>query len=96
VFSNDGHRYVRINTSSSERARDKAGLAVRVHDLRHTFGHRLRAAGVGIEDRSDLLGHVAGRMTAHYSARDLQRLLDAAEKVVIERPATVLRAVGGA
>ena len=30
---------------------------VRVHDLRHTFGRRLRAAGVSLEDRRDLLGH---------------------------------------
>jgi hypothetical protein len=30
---------------------------VRVHDLEHTFGRRLRAAGAGFEDRQDLLGH---------------------------------------
>jgi hypothetical protein len=29
---------------------------VRVHDLRHTFGRRLRAAGVSLEDRQDLPG----------------------------------------
>ena len=29
---------------------------VRVHDLKHTFGRRLRAAGVSFEDRQDLLG----------------------------------------
>jgi integrase len=28
-----------------------------VHNLRHTFGHRLRAAGVPIVDRKALLGH---------------------------------------
>jgi integrase len=33
---------------------------VRVHDLKHTFGRRLRAAGVSFEDRQDLLGHKAG------------------------------------
>ena len=37
--------------------------SVRVHDLRHTFGRRLRAAGVGLEDRQDLLGHKSSRMT---------------------------------
>ncbi len=36
---------------------------VRVHDLKHTFGRRLRAAGVSFEDRQDLLGHRAGRIT---------------------------------
>ena len=30
---------------------------VRVHDLKHTFGRHLRAAGVSFEDRQDLLGH---------------------------------------
>jgi integrase len=31
--------------------------SIRVHDLKHTYGHRLRAAGVGFEDRKVLLGH---------------------------------------
>ncbi len=36
----------------------RAGLPnVRVHDLRHTFVHRLRAAGVSFEDRQDLLAY---------------------------------------
>lgn len=40
---------------------------IRVHDLKHTFGRRLRAAGVSFEDRQDLLGHRSGRITTHYS-----------------------------
>jgi integrase len=39
--------------------KDKAPAAfrsIRVHDLKHTFGRRLRAAGVSFEDRQDLLG----------------------------------------
>jgi len=36
---------------------------VRVHDLKHTFGRRLRAAGVSFEDRQDLLGHKSQRIT---------------------------------
>jgi integrase len=64
---------------------------VRVHDLRHTFGHRLRAAGVSFEDRQDLLGHKSDRMTTHYSAPDLARLIEAAETVCTRRPNTVLR-----
>jgi len=75
-----------------KRARDRAGLRqVRVHDLRHTFGHRLRAAGVSYEDRQDLLGHKSDRITTHYSAPDIARLIEAAEKVCIRRPNTVLR-----
>jgi integrase len=50
-------------------------------DLKHTFGRRLRAAGVGFEDRQDLLGHKSGRMTTHYSAAELGNLLEAANSV---------------
>jgi hypothetical protein len=64
------------------RSRKEAGLPqVRVHDLKHTFGRRLRAAGVSFEDRQDLLGHVSGRITTHYSAAELSRLVEAANKV---------------
>lgn len=53
-----------------------------VHDLKHTFGRRLRAAGVSFEDRQqDLLGHRSGRITTHYSAAELSRLIQAAETV---------------
>lgn len=69
-------------TSAWKRARDRAGLPfVRVHDLKHTFGRRLRAAGVSFEDRQDLLGHRSSRITTHYSGAELSRLLEAAEKV---------------
>jgi integrase len=54
---------------------------VRVHDLKHTFGRRLRAAGVSFEDRQDLLGHRSGRITTHYSQAELASLIAAAEKV---------------
>jgi hypothetical protein len=53
----------------------------RVHNLKHTFGRRLRAAGVRFEDRQDLLGHRSHRITTHYSAADLTRLIEAAESV---------------
>jgi integrase len=54
---------------------------VRVHDLKHTFGRRLRAAGVSFEDRQDLLGHKSARITTHYSGPELESLIAAAEKV---------------
>jgi integrase len=54
---------------------------VRVHDLKHTFGRRLRAAGVSFEDRQDLLGHKSGRITTHYSQAELTNLMEAADKV---------------
>jgi integrase len=63
----------------------------RVHDLRHTFGHRLRAAGVSFEDLQDLLGHKSERITTHYSAPDVAGLIEAAGKVCERRANTVLR-----
>jgi integrase len=52
---------------------------VRVHDLKHTFGRRLRAAGVSYEDRQDLLGHKSNRITTHYSRAELANLIAAAD-----------------
>ena len=64
------------------RARTRAELPqVRVHDLKHTFGRRLRAAGVSFEDRQDLLGHRSGRITTHYSGAELSKLIEAANPV---------------
>lgn len=54
---------------------------VRVHDLKHTYGYRLRAAGVAFEDRQVLLGHKSQNMTTHYSAADIGNLIAASEKV---------------
>jgi integrase len=68
--------------SSWCRVRKSLGMRqVRVHDLKHTFGRRLRAAGVSFEDRQDLLGHRSGRMTTHYSAAELSNLIKAANSV---------------
>lgn len=82
VFTYEGCPIFRMLTSGWIRARNKVGLSqVRVHDLKHTFGRRLRAAGVSFEDRQDLLGHRSGRITTHYSAAELSRLIEATEKV---------------
>jgi integrase len=54
---------------------------VRVHDLKHTFGRRLRATGVSFEDRQHLLGHKSGRITTHYSQSELANLIAAADKI---------------
>jgi integrase len=58
---------------------------VRVHDLRHTFGRRLRAAGVSLEDRRDLLGHKGPDITSHYSAAEIGRLIEAANRIAGSR-----------
>ncbi len=86
----------RMNNSGWKAARRRAALRypqelgrsapegfrrIRVHDLKHTFGYRLRAAGVGFEDRKTLLGHKASHVTTHYSAADIETLITLAEKV---------------
>ena len=82
VFSYDGHPLQKMNSSAWRRARKRVGLPqVRVHDLKHTFGRRLRAAGVSFEDRQDLLGHKSTRITDHYSAAELSQLIEAANRV---------------
>lgn len=81
VFSYEGRRIARILNSAWKKARQRADLqCVRVHDLKHTFGRRLRAAGVSFEDRQDLLGHRSGKITTHYSAAELAKLIEAANR----------------
>jgi integrase len=71
-----------MNNTAWQAARKRAGLPqVRIHDLKHTFGRRPRAAGVSFEDRQDLLGHRFGRITTHYSAAELANLIEAANRV---------------
>lgn len=82
VFTYNKKPIETMNNSGWQHARLRAGLQqVRVHDLKHTFGRRLRAAGVSLEDRQDLLGHRSGKITTHYSAAELEGLLEAANRV---------------
>jgi integrase len=90
---------LRMNTTAWRNARERTadkweaqhgrpapeGLRrVWVHDLKHTFGRRLRAAGVSLEDRQDLLGHKSSRITTEYSAAELANLIEAAEKACVD------------
>lgn len=60
----------------------RAGLpGLHLHDLRHTFGYRLRQAGVDKQTRSELLGHTTSDMTEHYSMADLDMLYREANKI---------------
>ena len=82
VFCFQGKSVLRMLNGAWLRARSAVGLPqVRVHDLKHTFGRRLRAASVSFEDRQDLLGHRAGGTTTHYSAAELSHLIEAANSV---------------
>jgi Site-specific recombinase XerD len=92
VFTYRNKPLNRILNRAWKLARSKTELPVRVHDLKHTFGRRLRAAGVSFEDRQDLLGHKSTRITTHYSAAELLNLWEASNKVcdVQQRPTLTL------
>jgi len=97
VFPFRGNRITRMNNTAWKRAREKAGLrAARIHDLRHTFASRLRAAGVTAEDRQTLLGHANASMAGHYASADIGRLIQQAN-LVLERTTTrtLLRVASG-
>ena len=52
------------------------------HNLRHTFGERLRAAGVSEMDQDDLLAHYKDGITRRYAAPQLIKLREASELVI--------------
>ena len=96
VFTRAGRPVTRIYNSGWKAARRRASTryvqefgracpagfrSLRVHDLKHTFGHRLRVAGVGFEDRKVLLGHKSHHVTTHYSAPEIGTLIEASERV---------------
>jgi len=96
VFPYNGTAMHRMNDSAWKKARVRAAklwqeenlrpahpgyASIRVHDLKHTFGRRLRAAGVTQEDRKALLGHKNGSITSHYSGAELGHLIEAANMV---------------
>lgn len=75
-----------MNNKAWRKAREAVGLnAVRVHDLRHTFGKRLRAVGVSLKDRQDLLRHHAWRITTEYSKVEIANLIDCVELLCEEK-----------
>jgi len=98
VFPFRGRPIGTMNNNGWQRARREAGLqSVRVHDLRHTFACRLRAAGVPIEDRAALLGHATHSMAGHYASADVGRLMGQANLALRrEETCTVLRVANGA
>ncbi|UZJ62838.1 tyrosine-type recombinase/integrase [Pseudomonas sp. KU26590] len=96
VFAYNDTAMHRMNDSAWKKARIRAAklwqeknlrpahpgyLSIRIHDLKHTFGRRLRAAGVTEEDRKALLGHKNGSITSHYSGAELGHLIEAANMV---------------
>lgn len=91
------HRVGTMNNTAWQAARDDVGLSqVRIHDLRHTYGQRLRDASVSEEDRAVLLGHATDSMPSHYASSTIARLVDLANSVAETRDRmTLLRVVSG-
>ncbi len=98
VFPYKGKVLAKMNGGAWKRARVRAaeqwekdkgepahpGFArLRVHDLKHTFGRRLRVAGVSFEDRQALLGHKSASVTTDYSAAEIEHLIAQANKVTV-------------
>lgn len=90
VFVYRGRPIDHMLNNGWRKARSVANLPVRVHDLKHTFGRRLRSAGVSFEDRQDLLGHKSARITTHYSSVELLNLWQEANKVCEDTQKTTL------
>src|SRR5262249_16857539 len=83
AFTYRGRPVGTMNNNGWQQARREVGLPrVRVHDLRHTYACRLRAAGVSAEDRAALLGHATQSMVGHYASADVGRLLKVSNLVL--------------
>ena len=97
VFPYRGRPIGTMDNTAWQTARQKVGhRAARIHDLRHTYGARLRAAGVAYEDRAALLGHACRSMPELYASPDIKRLLSLANRVLERsRMITVLRVANG-
>lgn len=97
VFPYRGSRIGRIHNTAWKSAWKKAGLPTNddickgPHNLKHTFGRRLRQAGVSLETRKTLLHHTNGDITTHYSPAEVIELLEAVEKIVRPKPSQILR-----
>src|SRR5438132_1117215 len=90
----DRPKAVSVDNTEWQNARKKASLSqVRLHDLKHTCGRRLRTAGVPLETRKVLLGHKSGDITSHYSAPELAELIRAANAALKTQESTLLRVV---
>jgi len=87
VFPLEGRRIGRMHNTAWKNAWKKAKLPMDdsfnkgPHNLKHTFGRRLRSAGISLETRKVLLHHTSGDITTHYSGAELEELINAVEKI---------------
>ena len=97
VFVYRGNSVSKLNDSAFKNARARAAKKLpniknaSVHSLKHTYGARLRVAGVPEEDRNFLTGH-KGRMsmTTYYSAPELKKMLEYSNRVCQQNDNLVL------
>lgn len=97
VFPYKGRAIGTMNNTAWQKARKKVGLrAARIHDLRHTYASRLRAAGVDHQDRAALLGHACRSMPELYASPDIKRLMALSNRVLERlRMITIVRIANG-
>ena len=88
VFVYKGHSVNKMNGTAFRKARKRATKKlpslrnVGIHNLKHTYGARLRAAGVPEEDRNFLTGHKGKMsMTTYYSVPELTKMLEYSNRV---------------
>ena len=85
-----------MNCTAYQTARERATRKIpsinmtNIHALKHTYGARLKAAGVSKDDRRDLLGHKNGDVTDLYCAKELTRMLENTNKVTQEKGKLIL------
>ena len=101
VFTYNGSPVKDLNTAAWAKAWKRAGLPTNdkfmkgIHNIRHTCGRRLRAAGVKLETRKVILGHKNGDITTHYSQAEIEELQDAVELLTNRKKASpALQLVG--
>ncbi len=101
VFTYKGNPVTGLNTKAWSKAWKRAELPTNgrflkgIHNIRHTCGRRLRAAGVKLETRKVILGHKNGDITTHYSQVEIQELKDALELLTNRKKASpALKLVG--
>jgi integrase len=85
-----------MNCTAYQNARERATRKIpsikmtNIHALKHTYGARLKAAGVSKDDCRDLLGHKSGDVTDLYCAKELTRMLENTNKVTQEQGKLIL------
>jgi integrase len=96
VFGYRGKPLGTLNNTAWQNARQAVAYLGCASTTWHTYGSRLRAAGVTEADRAALLGHATRSMPEHYASADVGGLITLANRVVQrEGTRTILRIATG-